>query len=990
MEVDTDSEPDHNDFLEDPPLRPPFTLTFTNLHHPPKPNEFVISNRETVLRENFDLSCGNYLEDVKSINCIVTSDHLFKITDTNTIVIEMEDQAISLFTLCKHEDKRKPQSRQFFVIGNMTTFKVRQYDENTFDMLSDDYGHQSFRTKRIICKDCNEPYSFKPLHIKNNTHLGAAYIRRLTIRRRDVTVTPNEVNIFFDAFQNAIQKWKVKSTGDIHALDLHTPDDKNQKWLGIIYLHAHQGIELQTDREITTFDNMVQRIDMGGERIKEGHNKSMVKLKSNKPEPMEALVPILYEIRQEDGNKIYLRQTLHVSKDYQQNHHLEALEPVTEPPPPDQTKNGPTSTLGRNYLKHPSHYEARLFHPKVLAAVEATTTRTGLKEDKLPQIAIDFKLTEEEKILVAINIATLKKPLNKTTYVDKLLLNVFLELTRNNQNHFGYMARPIDSMSQIPGTQSSRVFLDVDRAALIRLNIKNGNRVILETGTGRLTGNLEVTGDKTSAFIVHESPDKIDKWSSVSIVKRDNYFLNLAYYSVLHLVKENPHIKEYLFQQEPPQLKANNQPIQFLQSNLTNEQQEAVTKTLHNKPSAPAILTGPAGTGKSLVLAEIGLQIAKNKGKVLYISPTNQGIASLYMIVRALAEFHFGDELRLIKVSSPTVPITENCDLCYKDEVGTSHRYPPTLEIKNCDIVFATPTVAMRLGFLETNKPNFEGILVDEICFMTEPEGLCAIAPFINQDPNKNPFIILAGDPKQLHYCPRSQAAKLGGLEIDLMTRMIQLPAYKKGEVITHLYKNFRNDELITSILNTIVYENRILCMTGPTKGRIAAIHTVGITDRPVNDRSSYNPIDAVICLREARKEQLKNPDKKIIVLCLYKAQLALMLRMQQNEPPYTRIECITTESIQGSQADGVLISPSLAGIYPHEIPRSEWPTSISRIAMSISRAKTSFTLVGNLLLLNKIPAYSYLIEIAEKTNNLSCDGHIKTIIRHDRLKQII
>ena len=42
-------------------------------------------------------------------------------------------------------------------------------------------------------------------------------------------------------------------------------------------------------------------------------------------------------------------------------------------------------------------------------------------------------------------------------------------------------------------------------------------------------------------------------------------------------------------------------------------------KALINDGSIPTIITGPAGTGKSLVLAEIGLQVAVSNRKVLYI-----------------------------------------------------------------------------------------------------------------------------------------------------------------------------------------------------------------------------------------------------------------------------------------------------------------------------------------------------------------------------------
>ena len=102
--------------------------------------------------------------------------------------------------------------------------------------------------------------------------------------------------------------------------------------------------------------------------------------------------------------------------------------------------------------------------------------------------------------------------------------------------------------------------------------------------------------------------------------------------------------------------------------------------------------------------------------------------------------------------------------------------------------------------------------------------------------------------------------------------------------------------------------------------------------------------------------------------------QMALLTGLQTNTPEEERIEIVTAEIVQGSQADHVFLSPSVTGQYPFDITKSAWPTDLKRLTMSLSRAKTTFTLVGNLLLLNKIPTFSYLIEVADLTNHLQCE----------------
>ena len=172
---------------------------------------------------------------------------------------------------------------------------------------------------------------------------------------------------------------------------------------------------------------------------------------------------------------------------------------------------------------------------------------------------------------------------------------------------------------------------------------------------------------------------------------------------------------------------------------------------------------------------------------------------------------------------------------------------------------------------------------------------------------------------------------------MDLMTRLMKSKVYKEERYITHLVDNFRNDRLLISLLNHMIYKNKIKCRTKTTSGKIVAVHTVSLTQRPINDTSAYNAVDAVTSLR------------------------------------------------LGSQSDHVILSPSITGRYPFDITQSAWPTNLKRLTMSLSRAKTTFTLVGNLLLLNKIPTFSFLIEVANLTNHLHCDEHIRQILRKDR-----
>ena len=623
-------------------------------------------------------------------------------------------------------------------------------------------------------------------------HLQTAYFSKIVSLKKEITVNSTEINVYFDPEFNVIQKWQITNQNKTLPLDLYLPLETNKQWLSVIFLHATQGLRMTSQRPIEFYPNYIQRVDMNLSTLRRGKNVSGIQLEVTKNDTMETLIPILYEIRKENGHKIFLKQDLHIVQGNKQGHILEGLTTVENPPDPKYKRPTPTSQLGKNYLKHPTPYELQLYSPRILKILEEMTSKQAVLDDKLPFIINRFSLTTEEQKLLMTNLATLKKNLTRETYVEKQLLNTFLELTKNSQNHFSFVSRPIETLSEIPGTYTTRVFIDIDRSALLRLNIKSGNRVAIETLEGRLSGTLESTGDKTSSFIVEEVPGKIDRQNEVAIMKHDNMFLNLAYFSAINLVRESEHILDYLFLQGPTPQPAFAQHLRFLQPNLTESQREAVSKALTNDGSIPTIITGPAGTGKSLVLAEIGLQVANSNKKVLYISPTIQGVTNLYSTVRKLSERHLQNKIRLLKLSSPAVRIGNDCDQCFRDDLGTNHRYPTLDEIGLRDVIFATPTVALRLGLQTEKQPTFGCVLIDELAYMTETEAVCSLVPFLKKNREENPKVVLASDNRQLTYTPRSQAANLGGMTTDLMTRLMKLEAYSDDRYITPLCRQLQ------------------------------------------------------------------------------------------------------------------------------------------------------------------------------------------------------
>ena len=250
---------------------------------------------------------------------------------------------------------------------------------------------------------------------------------------------------------------------------MYLPTETNKQWISVIFLHATQGLRLTSKRPIELYPNYVQRVSMNLSTLKKDKNVSGIQLEVTKHDTMETLIPILYEIRKENGHRVFLKQELHIIQGNKQEHILEGLTTVDSPPDPRYKRQTPTSQLGKNYLKHPTPYELQLFSPRILKMLEAMTSKHEILDNKLPLITNQFSLTTEEQELLMTNIATLKRDLTRETYVEKQLLNTSLEFTKNTQNHFSFVSRPIETLSEIPGTHTTRIFIDIDKSALLSL-----------------------------------------------------------------------------------------------------------------------------------------------------------------------------------------------------------------------------------------------------------------------------------------------------------------------------------------------------------------------------------------------------------------------------------------------------------------------------------------------------------------------------------------
>ena len=963
-----------------------FTITFSSKVICPKQNEIVIMRRQAVLRDQFFLDIGDNVEEIKNIDCIVYADNNFWINKYGEITVEVNNHKAPIFKVNRYQGPGKTHKRQFLVNTVSPIIKIKNYDEHSFQLIQQEPGKTSFHLKQYECQCCKETYRIKSIHTAKDNHKAADNLHKLTTSKRGTFASPTETKLFLNPTNASINTWNIDKDGKTFSFQLFTPEHSKYKWTGIIYPHFYEGIELSTSRRIKTFDNMVQKIFLGKIELTTGANLSSVWLKSTKDDSLEALIPIIYELEDEKGENLYFKLTLHTTRGSVNKTTLEALQTLSSSATNTNPKPRKTKSLGSNYLKTPNEEEKSLYSPKLMQAIESIYSEERINPTKLLKIKEKHQISEEESVFLNKNLQTMEKEQTKNNFIEQTLLNTFLELTATRQNEMGLLCSPITSVNSIPGTNSSRAYINLDSSDLVRINAKPGNFLSLETKTETLTGTLEKTDDKQSSIIIQEDPSKINQWSDINLSKRENLFLTQAYFTSIKLVEENK-LLDYLFPTEYTGPSTPSELEKYFQPNLTTIQKIAVQKALQHQPSLPYIITGAAGCGKSLVLTEIILQSLQHQTQaqtenILVVNPTNLGITELYAKTLEQVQKHFKN-INLLKLSAPSQPLGPNCKGCFKNETETHHEYPLESELKRFNAIFCTPTIAFRLGLLQEPNLKFKTIIIDETCYQPQSETLTALSPFLHPQ-GQNPRVILSGDPFQLSYTPRSKAAKKGNYDISLLNRLLTNKVYKNTMLVSYLHDNYRNNKLIVAAINTLLYNNRIKPQRNMT-GSIQAVHSTGITTRALNDRSSYNRVDAIKALQQAKRIKAKYPDKRVVILAMYTAQLSLLSKLQKNTEQTHKIPILTTESVQGSQSHSVIMCPSLHGTYPQERLAGKWACDIKRLCMTISRAEENYIIVGNLLLLNSIPAYRFLIEIAERTGELHCTSHIKKIIQYDR-----
>ncbi|XP_077294325.1 putative RNA helicase armitage [Arctopsyche grandis] len=411
----------------------------------------------------------------------------------------------------------------------------------------------------------------------------------------------------------------------------------------------------------------------------------------------------------------------------------------------------------------------------------------------------------------------------------------------------------------------------------------------------------------------------------------------------------------------------------------------------------PYVIFGPPGTGKTMTLIEVILQIVTllPNSRLLIATPSNSAANSLCERLIKCGKFHPGFLIRLVSMShiaggglpDHLKPFCATLNVSLENSNQSKFRTSDGIRFE-CSKSFIgrhriTIGTCVCLGSLvKMGFPagHFTHILVDEAGQATEPEIMIPLA-FINKNSGQ---IILAGDPMQLGPVVISDAAKKLGLNLSFLERLLACFPYKKDYIghgrenggydprlVTKLKYNYRSLPNIIQFSNKYFYDSGIvstLHMNDKIKSQINNLASVfdmdeskypgiffhgvrGNTYRGYEDPSWFNPEEAsmvMLYLCKLYKHKVASDD--IGIVTPYTQQVK-HIRALVNDMGIAVPKVGTVEEFQGQERKVIILSTvrSNEDCQQHDIEKLVgFIGHPKRMNVAFTRAQFLLIIIGN------------------------------------------
>ncbi|KAI4457872.1 dna2/nam7 helicase family [Holotrichia oblita] len=454
-------------------------------------------------------------------------------------------------------------------------------------------------------------------------------------------------------------------------------------------------------------------------------------------------------------------------------------------------------------------------------------------------------------------------------------------------------------------------------------------------------------------------------------------------YERMHMAVDNC-VKKKLLPLLFPNEELNNGDIQYLHQIPDNrfynkkilenrEQKLAVLNILNGSSrSAPYIVFGPPGTGKTITIVEAILQIKQYlpKSKILICAPAN---AACDMLASKLIEF-VKDRKEIIRIhtcSRNWKDVPEDVKR-YSNHNGTDFIDIPVPQLMSYRIVITTLCLIGKYSGMY----NPDHVFIDEAAQASEPEADIAISML-----QRNKQLVLAGDPKQLGpHCVSEAAAQLGlttSLLERLMTTNSLYTTAKNNKFITMLILNYRAHQDVLKVPNVLFYDDQLravsaeaasdpiantciyaLAVPSSSQCQESAVEFCSIMadeKREGKSPSYYNESEVQMVLKYVQKILALSITPEVLeshigVITPYMRQLH-RIKNRLQEHGYKDIEVGTTEVFQGREKRIIIISTVRSKddlLLIDEKYKLGFVKNEKRLNVALTRAKSKLIVIGN------------------------------------------
>ncbi|XP_069963997.1 putative helicase MOV-10 [Bactrocera oleae] len=478
--------------------------------------------------------------------------------------------------------------------------------------------------------------------------------------------------------------------------------------------------------------------------------------------------------------------------------------------------------------------------------------------------------------------------------------------------------------------------------------------------------------------------------------------LRYQYRALEQLVAMSPPLlKRFLF---PDQILMREMPalnLNFLNKSIYGnpEQLQAIEciVNINDKQSAPYIIFGPPGTGKTSTALEAIYQIymLQPQSRILITAGSNGACDEI--------------ALRLCNALTPNIErqtITRIYSRAYENHADNinetlleysnlyaDHFLPDVEVLHSYRIVVCTLGLIGRLATGKFGKEKdgsgvFTHIFVDEVAASTEMETLVALTATLSS----NSRLVIAGDHRQLGPILNSKRAANMGLEVSLMERLLERDCYRVDEygnynrqIQIRLRRNYRSHPEIVKLFSEMFYEGQLLAQAAPDVQQLCRdwhrapnaeypiiFHSVfGPEQREKNSTSRYNPLEIQIVMDYVRDllcfgiKGHKVVQSDIGIITPYKKQY-IRIQEELNLRNWYQIETGAVESFQGKEKAIVIIS--FVRSFTNNLGFLE---SRNRLNVALSRARSLLILIGNPRTLSINSDFKNIIELCQVQKTL-------------------